>query len=116
MTRPSGRVRFKAQFRISVFEEATEFGLDVFSAEFATFGEAAEVLLKGRTLGEDCFRQFKQFLQITVPCRQPKVFVEHDDTITHIIKGHLQLGLALPDFIEETGILQYDDGLRHRNS
>src|SRR3954451_2352075 len=39
------------------------------------------------------------------------MFVEHRDTIGHIVEGDPQLALPLPDFVKQPRILDRDDGL-----
>jgi hypothetical protein len=50
-------------------------------------------------------------LKIAVPCREPRLGVEHRDAVTHIVEGDAQLGLALAQLVEEPCVLDRDHRL-----
>src|SRR5215831_4548124 len=89
-------------------EAATEFRLDVLSAELTTFGEDAEVVGITWTVRKKRIGQRKNLLEIAVPGGEAQLVVEHDDTIGHVIEGGAQFGLTLANFVEQPRILHGD--------
>src|SRR4029077_17548227 len=64
-----------------------------------------------RTLRQKCVGQVEQFLEVTVPGRQPQIFVEHSDAIGHVVEGRPQLGLTLANLVEQPRVLHRDNCL-----
>jgi len=63
-----GPCPFSAEFLVGVFEATVEFRLDVVGAEFATFGEDAEVVGIARTFGQERIEALAAALGGAVGC------------------------------------------------
>ena len=74
-------------------------------------GEIAEILGKARPPREEGVRQLEHLLEIAVPRGKPRLGVEHDDTIAHVVEGDAQFGLAVAQLVEQPRVLDRDHRL-----
>ena len=77
----------------------------------AAAGEIAEKLGEARPPCEEGVGQLEHLLEIAVPRGEPRLGIEHDDAVAHVVEGDAQLGLAIPQLVEEPCILYRDHRL-----
>ena len=85
--------------------------MSVSGAILAAFGEVADIVGIGPPLGEDAIGHVENFLKLAVPRHETRRFIEHGDTIAHVLEGDAEFFLALADLIEQPGVLHRDHRL-----
>ena len=101
---------FEAHLPPGVFDGATQLRFKV-GRVLAAVSEIAEILGRTRPSREEGVRQIEHLLEIVVPRGKASRCIEHDDAVTHIVKGNAQLGLALAQLFEQSRILDRDHRL-----
>ena len=76
--------------------------------------EVADKIADARPLSQQRIGKFENLLEIQVPRGEPQLAVEHRNAIAHIVKGDAQLSLALPDLVQQPGIVHRDHRLRRK--
>ena len=74
-------------------------------------GEVAEIFRECLTPREDIVGHVQDILKLAVPGDQMLRFVEHGDTVAHVLERDAEFLLALTDFIQQPRILHRDHRL-----
>src|SRR5215469_14230787 len=100
-----------AHLQPGVVDRAAELRFEIGRDELPPISEIAEILGTSRPSSEEGLRELNQLFEIAVPGSKSPRSVEHDDTVTHVVEGHAQLGLSITQFLEQAGILDRDHRL-----
>src|ERR1700730_2725202 len=95
---------FEAHFAAGIFEGAAQLRFEI-GRVLAAVSEIAEILGPARPPREEGVRQLEHLLEIAVPGGKPRLCVEHDDAIAHVVKGDAKLGLAVAQLVEQPRVL-----------
>src|SRR5262249_52969970 len=100
-----------ARLQPGVVNRAAELRFEIGRDELAPISEIAEILGASRPSSEEGLWKLNQLLEIAVPGTKSPRGVEHDDTVTHVVEGHAQLGLSITQLVEKPCILDRDHRL-----
>src|SRR6516162_8913010 len=102
---------FEAHLPAGLFDGAAQLRFEISRDVLAAAGEIAEKLGEARPPREEGVGQLEHLLKIAVPRGEPRLGIEHDDAVAHVVEGDAQLGLAIPQLVEEPCILYRDHRL-----
>ncbi len=77
-----------------------------------TIGQIPDVLRERLSSCDDVVGDIQDILELAVPRRQMLGFVEHRDTVTHVLECDAQFFLTLADFVQQPRVLHRDHSLR----